>query len=138
MHRNAERVRGEIDARHFDRRLGVEEPGHGGIEARIQAMDVRRIEAVHAGRELLAQGGERRFDAFGGIAGRRIDVAESHGSTGRGDPDQRALLHRLGEVGVPEAGADERHRDAEHLDALDGERRQDFSRGLPRGLSAHP
>ena len=138
MHRDAERPRGQIDAGHFDRGFGVEQPRHRGVEACIQPMDVRGIDAVDAWSEPLAQRRERRFDGLGGVARGGIDVAQSHRSARSGDPDQRALLHCLGEVGVLEPWTDERHRDAEHLDALDGERRQDFSRGLPRGLSAHP
>ena len=48
---HAEPSRGEIDARHFDRRLGVEEAGHHGIEARGQHVDVARIQSHRRGRE---------------------------------------------------------------------------------------
>src|SRR5439155_24583400 len=50
VHRYAERARGEVHAGHFDRRLGVEKPRCRLVEARVENVNVRGIDADRAGR----------------------------------------------------------------------------------------
>ena len=54
-HRYAIHTRGEIDARHFDRRFRVLEPGHAAIEAREDFVQIERVHTGHGAGERAAQ-----------------------------------------------------------------------------------
>ena len=114
---NVGRARREIHARHLDRRLGVEEALYRQLELRKHSMDVGRVHADQDRRELRAQHFEMIDRLLFRVAGRGIDVAQTHGTAGGGDAHDRALLYRLGKISVL-VFADQRHGDAEDLNAF--------------------
>jgi hypothetical protein len=117
MNGHASASRGEVDASHFERGLGLVEAMQRGVHGGNRAMNVGGIEAQDGRRQPSLQRGQRMLHRLGGIPRRRIAVADAPAPVVVVDPQDDAALRAAAARRAAEL-AQQRHGDAKNLDAI--------------------